>query len=110
VPSDTTTKLQLDAQTLEAIIVRAVEATLERLGQAGGNGQAAKPVGELLSQPQSWAFVGVTRSVWFRLRAEGKLPPPVGSATGNPRWRRSDLQSWVARLKPASRRPRPRRG
>jgi predicted DNA-binding transcriptional regulator AlpA len=100
--------LKLDNEALEALIARTVEATLERLGH--GNGRPAKVPGELLSQPEAWAFCGLSRSVWFRLKSAGKLPPPVGSATSNPRWRRADLQRWIERLKPATKRSRSRNG
>jgi predicted DNA-binding transcriptional regulator AlpA len=109
VSAQTPAALQLDTEALEALIARIVEATLERLGRASGNGHAAKPAGELLTQPESWRYCGLSRSVWFRLKAAGKLPSAVGSATRNPRWRRSDLQRWVEHLKPIGRRSQQRR-
>jgi excisionase family DNA binding protein len=58
-------------------------------------------VGLLLSQSEAWAYLGLARSSWYRLRAAGKLPAPVSVYGTGPRWRRADLDAWVAKLKPA---------
>ena len=64
---------------------------------------AAKPL--LLSQPDAWAYLGLPRSTWFRLRSAGKLPSPVNVPSGGLFWRRADLDRWTGNLKP-SRGPR----
>jgi predicted DNA-binding transcriptional regulator AlpA len=65
-------------------------------------------VPQLLKQPQAWAFIGVTRANWYRMRSAGELPDPVEVPGGELMWRRADLEKWVARLKPARRRRSPR--
>lgn len=58
----------------------------------------------LLSQPQAWAFVGLSRSGWFALRSSGQLPDPVYPTTSSrPYWRREELEVWASTL-PTSRR------
>ncbi|MBN9518319.1 hypothetical protein J0H58_07345 [bacterium] len=53
----------------------------------------------LLSQPEAWAFVGLSRSAWFTEKAAGNIPNPVCVRTSpRPRWRRADLEAWVATL------------
>lgn len=65
-------------------------------------GLSASPSAQLLTQPESWAYIGVPRTTWFRLRAMGKLPEPVAVPGGDRLyWRRSDLDQWIAKLKPA---------
>lgn len=60
----------------------------------------AKPQALLLTQREAWTFLGLSRSAWFRLRGEGKLPKPV-SPDGALLWRRVDLERWVERLRAA---------
>lgn len=52
----------------------------------------------LLDQQNAWEFVGLSRATWFRLRSAGKIPEPVRIAGSSLRWRRSDLEKWVAGL------------
>ena len=57
----------------------------------------------MLSQPQAWDYAGVSRSEWFRLKAGGLLPRPVFLAgSPRPRYRRADLDAFVASLGAAS--------
>jgi predicted DNA-binding transcriptional regulator AlpA len=93
--------ITLNPAALEALVARAVVAALKSLGR----GQGAKDLGELLDQPASWRYCGLSRSVWFRLRSQGKLPDPVDAHGGNPRWRRCDLEKFVKQLKPSRRSP-----
>jgi len=50
----------------------------------------------LLSAPQAAAFVGVSRSRWFELQAQGAIPPAVRPGGGRRMWRRQDIERWVA--------------
>jgi predicted DNA-binding transcriptional regulator AlpA len=64
--------------------------------------QAVVPL--LLDQAGAIAYLGVSRSAWYRLRAaDKKLPRPVslpGAGTG-PLWRRADLEKYTASLRVA---------
>lgn len=60
----------------------------------------ANPTPQLLDQSEAARYCGLARSSWFRLRSEGKLPPPVAVAGTGLKWRRRDLDEWLARLKP----------
>jgi predicted DNA-binding transcriptional regulator AlpA len=62
----------------------------------------------LVGQP--WRYLGLSRSAWYRLLSSGQAPPPVPLPGSRPRWRRADLDSWVARLKPTGRRRAPANG
>jgi predicted DNA-binding transcriptional regulator AlpA len=83
--------------------------TIDAIDHAGGPGPEPKPAkaGLLLSQGEAWRYLGLARSSWYRLRAAGKLPSPVSVYGTGPRWRRADLDAWVARLKPARRKTSP---
>jgi hypothetical protein len=59
------------------------------------------PVPLLLAQPLAWKFLGVSRSAWFRLRGADRLPKPVNVPGSGLHWRRTDLEKFVAGLKPA---------
>ncbi len=61
-----------------------------------------QPVPRLLDQPAAWRYLGLSRSMWFRLRAAGELPDPVRVPGRKlPMWRVEDLDRWPRRLKPA---------
>jgi predicted DNA-binding transcriptional regulator AlpA len=64
--------------------------------------------GLLLSQSESWGYIGLPRTTWFRLRAKDMLPDPVVVPGGALYWRRADLDRWAANLKP-DRKPRRRK-
>jgi predicted DNA-binding transcriptional regulator AlpA len=55
----------------------------------------------LLNQPAAWAFLGLSRSAWFRLKGAGKLPRPVSVPGCGPHWRKTDLEKWVENLRNA---------
>jgi hypothetical protein len=61
----------------------------------------------LLTQEEAWGFLGVSRSAWFRLRSADKLPAPVEIPGVGQRWRRRDLEGFVAKLRPSRRRRPP---
>jgi predicted DNA-binding transcriptional regulator AlpA len=58
----------------------------------------------LISEP--WAYVGLSRSAFYRLMSAGEAPRPVPLSGTRLRWRRADLDAWVSRLKPGARRRR----
>lgn len=74
---------------LSAIVAEAVAAAVK-----------ATPAPQLLDQSAAATYCGLARSTWFRLRAEGELPEPVSVAGSGMKWRRADLDKWLARLKP----------
>lgn len=49
----------------------------------------------LLSAADCARLCGVSRRTWFRLTASGKTPASV-RVGGSPRWRRSDLDTWIS--------------
>jgi predicted DNA-binding transcriptional regulator AlpA len=68
------------------------------------NSRRSQPNPVLLSQPQAWAFCGLTRTAWFGLKSANALPAAVYLPTSSrPFWRRADLEAWIAKL-PTSRR------
>jgi predicted DNA-binding transcriptional regulator AlpA len=54
----------------------------------------ADPTALLLADTEAAALAGVSRATWHRLRAAGKLPPPVklGRCV---RWSRAELVTWI---------------
>ncbi len=80
----------------DALIAAVVAALREHVG----------PLPQLFDQPDAMRYVGLARSTWFRLRSADELPPPVAIPGTGPRWRRADLDKWLAKLKPARRRSR----
>jgi predicted DNA-binding transcriptional regulator AlpA len=52
---------------------------------------------ELLDADQSATVAGVARRTWWRYVSSGRAPEPirVGGPNGPPRWRRSDLLTWI---------------
>lgn len=57
----------------------------------------------LIPQAKAPGFVGVSRSAWFHLRSLGELPPPIDIPRVGLCWRKQDLETWVARMKPQKR-------
>jgi len=55
--------------------------------------EAVEPL--LISDVQAAALAGVSRRTWHRLRAAGKLPPAVKLGRCL-RWRRADIEGWIA--------------
>jgi predicted DNA-binding transcriptional regulator AlpA len=64
------------------------------------------PLPQLFDQADAMRYVGLPRSTWFRLRSADELPAPVAVPGSGPRWRRADLDKWLAKLKPARRKSR----
>lgn len=52
--------------------------------------------GELLSRPQVEAMTGLSCSTLYRLMAAGSFPAPIRVGARAVRWRRSDLESFLA--------------
>lgn len=63
--------------------------------------EAASPVPMLLDAEQAAAYAGVSRSGWYRLVAAGVIPQAIRIEGVGPRWRRSDIDRWVERLRPS---------
>lgn len=55
-------------------------------------------VGELLTQPQAWAYCGLKRSTWFACKQRGMGPAETKLPTGGVRYRRRDLDRWIELL------------
>jgi predicted DNA-binding transcriptional regulator AlpA len=49
-----------------------------------------------LDAEASGAFCGVSRAQWWKLHAMAKTPRPVYLGTKAPRWRREELEEWLA--------------
>ena len=41
-------------------------------------------------------LLGISRSQWWKLHSQGKIPPPVRLGTKTPRWNVAELQAWLA--------------
>jgi len=54
---------------------------------------------KLIRQP--WAYVGLSKSTWYRLAAEGRTPRPVALTGAGRLYKVADLDHWVEALKPA---------
>jgi excisionase family DNA binding protein len=87
------------AQAEPATLDRVVE-LLRQLRDVAG------PPPLLLSAEQSWTYLGLSRSTFYRSVSAGTLPQPVGVEGSGPRWRRQDLDRFVERLKPSRRKAR----
>ena len=53
----------------------------------------------LLRRSQVEALVGLSRSALYRAMNENRFPRPVRIAPGAVRWRRVDIDIWVASLR-----------
>lgn len=73
-------------------------ALVEAVAQAVADRLAA-PLPQTFDQPGAIAYVGVSRSAWFRLKSAGKVPAPIHIDGTGERWRRKDLDQWIERLK-----------
>ena len=62
--------------------------------------EATSILPQLLDQGDAWTYCGLSRSGWFRLKSAGELPAPIHVSGVGLRWRRADLDKWLARLKP----------
>jgi hypothetical protein len=71
-----------------------------------GPATAAAPTPLLLRQRAAWTYLGVSRTLWFKLKHRPDFPKPV-ELEGVQYWRRADLDKFSERLRPA--RPRRRR-
>jgi predicted DNA-binding transcriptional regulator AlpA len=62
---------------------------------------AAMPVPALLDGVRAMNYLGLSRSGWFRAKSAVGFPRPVRVEGSGLRWRRSDLDEWVSRMRPA---------
>jgi len=49
----------------------------------------------LLTDVQAANLAGISRATWHRLRSAGKLPPSVRLGR-SVRWRRAEIEEWIA--------------
>jgi predicted DNA-binding transcriptional regulator AlpA len=63
---------------------------------------AEPPTPLLIPDAVAAALAGVSRAHWHRLRAAGKLPPPVRLGR-RVLWRRLEIEAWIAASCPDSR-------
>jgi prophage regulatory protein len=61
------------------------------------------PPALLLTARQAASACNVSLATWWRLAAAGRCPAPVRLSPGCVRWRRDELESWVACGCPARR-------
>jgi prophage regulatory protein len=54
------------------------------------------PPALLLAARQAAALCGVSLATWWRWGAAGRCPAPIRISAGCVRWRRDELESWVA--------------
>jgi predicted DNA-binding transcriptional regulator AlpA len=79
---------------------RATNANLVALRDAIERGGAASKTEDALITPKELASILATSPRQLRrMRAAGELPRAVGTEA-RPRWRRSDVEAFVAKLKP----------
>jgi predicted DNA-binding transcriptional regulator AlpA len=50
----------------------------------------------LLAARQAAALCGVSLATWHRMASAGRCPAPLRLSTGCVRWRRDELEGWVA--------------
>jgi predicted DNA-binding transcriptional regulator AlpA len=50
----------------------------------------------LLTARQAAALCGVSAATWHRMVASGRCPAPVRLSAGCVRWRRGELEDWIA--------------
>jgi hypothetical protein len=53
----------------------------------------------LLPQAKVWGYLGISRSAFFRAKGTTGFPRAVSVPGSGPHYRRTDLDSWAARLK-----------
>lgn len=60
---------------------------------------APRPLPLLLDHSQAAEMVGVSRSAWFRLVGSPGFPAAIAVEGVGPRFRRQDVEKWVAGLR-----------
>jgi predicted DNA-binding transcriptional regulator AlpA len=75
----------MEAMTFGAELVKAVRAA------------ANAPL--LVGVSDAAQLLGVSESTFDRWRLRGDFPKHIASLGGNPRWRRKDIENWLAELK-----------
>jgi predicted DNA-binding transcriptional regulator AlpA len=64
---------------------------------------AAAPQPQMFCADDAAAYCGISRAALYRLRAAERFPAAVKVEGVDPRWRRADLDRWIAGLKPGRR-------
>jgi predicted DNA-binding transcriptional regulator AlpA len=59
------------------------------------------PVPLLLNGVKAARYLGLSRSGWFRAKAVVGFPKPVRVLGNGDRWRKADLDEWVAKMRPS---------
>lgn len=93
-------KQGIDPDNLAAVLVAAIA---EGFGYV--RDQFGGPVALLLDAEAAAELTGLSRSNFYRLVGSGKLPGPVEIPGSGPKWRRADLERWVANLPARRRKP-----
>jgi excisionase family DNA binding protein len=72
----------------------------DSIGGGGGRSESSRPASLLLTADQAAHLLGVsTRTLW-RLHSAGQLPRSV-KIGGSTRWRREEIERWIAEGCPA---------
>ena len=70
---------------------------LEQLAAIVARKVADRLSAAVLTGPQAAAYCGLSRSAWYKAAAEDSLPRPIAlPGTSHPRWRKSQLDAWLA--------------
>lgn len=64
--------------------------------------KAFDPHAEIISPRDVRLIVGIAPVTIWRLRREGKFPPPLRLTKGRIGWRRADLERWLAEREQAA--------
>ena len=77
---------------------RAVALAAKRGGPGPRRPRKTRPPDEpgLLRLPAAVRHLGVSRTKFFEMKREGKLPEPVVFSPRDLRWRKSELDAWIA--------------
>jgi predicted DNA-binding transcriptional regulator AlpA len=62
---------------------------------------APQPVPALLNGVQAARYVGLSKTGWHRAKSVVGFPKPVRVSGSGLRWRKADLDEWVAEMRPA---------
>ncbi len=81
---------ELGSSALAALVTAVKDAVAEAI---------SKPLPLTFNQPDAIAYVGISRSAWFRLKSAGLLPPSIRLEGCAECWRRADLNKFIEQQK-----------